>query len=115
MMVKKTCKNRFTAFIRTANKYSHASPDIMTAGDGSRKDAIPGKYAFVVRWGSYEEVQRWVSDSSLSSSRSGSRSCARGELAAGADEMGTERCKGADGVITAWADDAKSSGLKEME
>lgn len=29
MIVKKTCKNRFTALISTANKYSHASPDIM--------------------------------------------------------------------------------------
>ncbi len=31
MIVKKTCKNRLTALIRTANRYNHASPDIMTA------------------------------------------------------------------------------------
>lgn len=31
MMVKNTCKNRFTAFISTANRYSHASPDIIVA------------------------------------------------------------------------------------
>jgi hypothetical protein len=30
IIVKKTCKNRLTALIRTANRYSHASPDIMT-------------------------------------------------------------------------------------
>lgn len=29
MMVKKTWRNRFTALIRTANKYSHASPDMV--------------------------------------------------------------------------------------
>ncbi len=29
MIVKKTCKNKLTAFIRTASRYSHASPDIM--------------------------------------------------------------------------------------
>ena len=29
MMVKKTCRNRFTAFISTARRYSHASPDII--------------------------------------------------------------------------------------
>ena len=32
MMVKKTCRKRLTAFMSTASKYSHASPDIM--GDG---------------------------------------------------------------------------------
>jgi hypothetical protein len=31
MMVKKTCRNRLTAFINTANKYNHASPDIVIA------------------------------------------------------------------------------------
>ena len=31
MIVKKTCRNRFTAFISTANRYSHASPDIIVA------------------------------------------------------------------------------------
>ena len=30
MIVKKTCKNRLTALMSTANRYSHASPDIMT-------------------------------------------------------------------------------------
>lgn len=30
MMVKKTCRNRLTALINTANRKSHASPDIMT-------------------------------------------------------------------------------------
>jgi hypothetical protein len=30
MIVKKTCKNRLTAFIKTAKRYSHASPDIVT-------------------------------------------------------------------------------------
>lgn len=30
MIVKKTCKNRFTAFISTANRNSHASPDILS-------------------------------------------------------------------------------------
>ena len=30
MIVKKTCKNRLTALISTANRYNHASPDIMT-------------------------------------------------------------------------------------
>ena len=29
MIVKKTCKKRLTAFISTARRYSHASPDIM--------------------------------------------------------------------------------------
>lgn len=29
MMVKKTWRKRLTAFISTANRYSHASPDIM--------------------------------------------------------------------------------------
>lgn len=29
MIVKKTCKNKLTALISTANKYNHASPDIM--------------------------------------------------------------------------------------
>ena len=29
MIVKKTCRNRLTAFISTASRYSHASPDIM--------------------------------------------------------------------------------------
>jgi hypothetical protein len=29
MMVKKTCRKRLTAFMSTANRYSHASPDIM--------------------------------------------------------------------------------------
>ena len=32
MIVKKTCKNRFTALINTANRYSHASPDIILGG-----------------------------------------------------------------------------------
>ena len=27
--MKKTCKKRFTAFISTARRYSHASPDIL--------------------------------------------------------------------------------------
>ena len=30
MIVKKTCKNRFTAFISTDKRYSHASPDIIS-------------------------------------------------------------------------------------
>lgn len=29
MIVKKTCRNRFTALMSTARRYSHASPDIM--------------------------------------------------------------------------------------
>ena len=29
MMVKNTCRNRLTALINTARRYSHASPDIM--------------------------------------------------------------------------------------
>lgn len=29
MMVKKTWRNRFTALINTANRYNHASPDIL--------------------------------------------------------------------------------------
>jgi len=29
IIVKKTCRNRFTALINTARRYSHASPDIM--------------------------------------------------------------------------------------
>lgn len=29
MMVKKTCRNRLTAFINTASRYNHASPDIV--------------------------------------------------------------------------------------
>lgn len=29
IIVKKTCRNRFTALISTARRYSHASPDIM--------------------------------------------------------------------------------------
>lgn len=31
MIVKKTCRNRFTAFISTARRYNHASPDIIWA------------------------------------------------------------------------------------
>jgi hypothetical protein len=31
IIVKKTCKNKLTALINTAKRYSHASPDIMTA------------------------------------------------------------------------------------
>lgn len=31
MIVKKTCRNKLTAFISTANRYSHASPDIIFA------------------------------------------------------------------------------------
>ena len=30
MMVKKTCRNRLTALINTANRNSHASPDILS-------------------------------------------------------------------------------------
>jgi hypothetical protein len=30
MIVKKTCKKRLTAFINTASRYNHASPDIAT-------------------------------------------------------------------------------------
>lgn len=37
MIVKKTCKNKFTAFMTTANRYSHASPDIMGALTESRR------------------------------------------------------------------------------
>lgn len=29
MIVKKTCKNKLTAFINTANRYNHASPVIV--------------------------------------------------------------------------------------
>jgi hypothetical protein len=29
MIVKKTCRNKLTAFINTANRYNHASPDII--------------------------------------------------------------------------------------
>jgi hypothetical protein len=29
MMVKKTCRKRLTAFMRTASRYNHASPDIL--------------------------------------------------------------------------------------
>ena len=29
MIVKKTCRNKLTAFISTASRYSHASPDII--------------------------------------------------------------------------------------
>ena len=35
MIVKNTCRNRFTAFINTANRYNHASPDILTAVYGT--------------------------------------------------------------------------------
>lgn len=31
IIVKKTCRKRFTAFMSTARRYSHASPDIMEA------------------------------------------------------------------------------------
>jgi hypothetical protein len=37
MIVKKTCKNKFTALISTANRYSHASPDIMV---GERESSL---------------------------------------------------------------------------
>ena len=30
MIVKKTCRKRLTAFMRTASRYNHASPDILT-------------------------------------------------------------------------------------
>ena len=42
MIVKKTCRNRFTAFINTANRYSHASPDIVTVGRwvGGKKELL---------------------------------------------------------------------------
>jgi hypothetical protein len=33
MIVKKTCRNRLTALISTANRYSQASPDIMMGVD----------------------------------------------------------------------------------
>jgi hypothetical protein len=33
MIVKKTCRNRFTAFISTDNKNNQASPDIMMGSD----------------------------------------------------------------------------------
>ena len=29
MMVKKTCRNRLTAFMSTAKRYNHASPDML--------------------------------------------------------------------------------------
>ena len=29
MMVKKTCRNKLTALIKTASRYSHASPDML--------------------------------------------------------------------------------------
>lgn len=34
MMVKKTWRKRLTAFIMTAKRYSHASPDILTTRGG---------------------------------------------------------------------------------
>lgn len=37
MMVKKTWRNRLTAFINTANKYSHASPVIVVVVYGVRR------------------------------------------------------------------------------
>jgi hypothetical protein len=35
MMVKNTCRKRLTAFISTAKRYSHASPDILSVIDRS--------------------------------------------------------------------------------
>lgn len=32
MMVKKTCRNKLTAFMSTENRKSHASPDILLVG-----------------------------------------------------------------------------------
>lgn len=40
MMVKKTWRKRLTAFIRTAMRYSHASPDMMTDVDVSTFRAL---------------------------------------------------------------------------
>lgn len=38
MIVKKTWRNRLTALIRTANRYSHASPDIILNAGSSAFD-----------------------------------------------------------------------------
>lgn len=47
MIVKKTCKNRLTALISTAKRYSQASPDIMI-GNGLRVHAKLLEYMVVV-------------------------------------------------------------------
>lgn len=40
MMVKKTWRNRLTALISTANRYSHASPDILADVDVSPEGSV---------------------------------------------------------------------------
>ena len=36
MIVKKTCRKRLTAFMRTASRYNHASPDILKVFEAAR-------------------------------------------------------------------------------
>ena len=46
IIVKKTCRKRLTAFIRTANKYNHASPDIIFTGELELGSWAKSRYAF---------------------------------------------------------------------
>jgi hypothetical protein len=42
-MVKKTGRNKLTAFMRTASRYSHASPDIMRYHSLCGENALTGE------------------------------------------------------------------------
>jgi hypothetical protein len=98
MMVKKTCRNRLTAFINTANRKSQASPDIMVdrnqgRGDLELLDYIVGDDRKRVG------VRRW--EAAAASARSeivvGRRAVAEGELRrVGGEEAGKAR-KGDEG------------------
>lgn len=61
MIVKKTCKNKLTAFINTAKRYSHASPDIMTGE--SREDTLSADNFAVQRLSSHAISQKLLVDS----------------------------------------------------
>ena len=43
MIVKKTWRNKLTAFMRTASRYSHASPDIMRYHSLCGENALTGE------------------------------------------------------------------------
>lgn len=48
MIVKKTCRKRLTAFMSTARRYSHASPDIIDAGGASRRFSLSLEYDVLI-------------------------------------------------------------------
>lgn len=63
MIVKKTCRNRLTAFISTANRKSHASPDILSvfcAGIRYLVLSLKGGRWFLRRDCASEGLQIWL-------------------------------------------------------